>query len=199
MKITISNEILDNFVMKNHEFLTIQQFYNDMSGRQEYRLYSYLTTFFDNTTILDIGTCNGTSAVALSHNPSNKVISYDIVKQQYMGSTHVIHSKHNIKFNIKNVFDDLNEELVSKCKIVMIDIDHYETVEREIINRLKELKFSGLIILDDITNHPDPEINRCMNRLWNNIEGNKINVTKYGHWSGTGIIIMNSDIELELL
>ena len=76
----------------------------------------------------------------------------------------------------------------------MIDIDHYETIELEIINRLKELNFSGLIILDDITNHPDPQINICMNRLWDNIQDKKYDFTKYGHFSGTGIVVINCDI-----
>ena len=47
----------------------------------------------------------------------------------------------------------------------MIDIDHYETIETLIINKLKQLNFSGLIILDDITNHPDPVMNFCMNKF----------------------------------
>ena len=33
-----------------------------------------------------------------------------------------------------------------------------------------------------------------MNKLWDNLEYTKYDVTKYGHFSGTGIIIMNDDI-----
>ena len=91
----------------------------------------------------------------------------------------------------------MNEELIKKVKIVMIDIDHFEKLEREIIDRLKELNFSGLIILDDITKHPDPIINECMNRLFNNIKDTKYDFTKYGHWSGTGIVVINDDITFE--
>ena len=76
----------------------------------------------------------------------------------------------------------------------MIDIDHYETIETLIINRLKELNFSGLIILDDTTHHPDNLVNTCMNRLWNNIQDTKYDFKKYGHCSGTGIVVINFDI-----
>ena len=76
----------------------------------------------------------------------------------------------------------------------MIDIDHYETIETQIINRLKELDFSGLILLDDTTNHPDPVINKCMNRLWDNINESKFDFTQYGHFSGTGVVVMNDNI-----
>jgi hypothetical protein len=33
-----------------------------------------------------------------------------------------------------------------------------------------------------------------MNRLWDNIAEPKYDFTKYGHFSGTGIIVMNDDI-----
>ena len=142
---------------------------------------------------MDIGTFDGRSAIALSHNENNNVISYDICNH-INNNRHQIYTKKNISFNIKNVFDDLNAELIKNVKIVMIDIDHYETIETLIINKLKQLNFSGLIILDDITNHPDHVMNLCMNKLWNSITDTKYDFTKYGHWSGTGIIVMNDDI-----
>lgn len=197
MNIVITNTILDNFNLKNQDYLVSKDFYELKSGRQEYRLYSYLTTFFNNTTILDIGTCDGRSAVSLSHNETNTVISYDII-DVINNHQHKIYTKPNIVFKIKNVLEDLTADLLSKCKIIMIDIDHYETIEKQIIDRLYELNFSGIILLDDITNHPDQQINICMNRLWNNIQHKKYDVTRYGHWSGTGIILMNTDINLIL-
>lgn len=74
MIIPISNEILDKFPLKNQEFLVSKDLYEENSGKQEYRLYSYLSTFFNNTTILDIGTFNGRSAIALSHKDRKSVV-----------------------------------------------------------------------------------------------------------------------------
>jgi hypothetical protein len=196
MLIPISNKILDNFKLLNHEYLVDPTYYDSKSGVNEYRLYSYLTTFFNNITILDIGTLTGRSSIALSYNETNKVISYDI-HNHINNNNHPIYTKNNVSYNIKNVFDDLNEDFIKNVKIIMIDIDHYETIETLIINKLKELNFSGLIILDDTTNHPDPLINECMNRLWNNITDTKYDMTKYGHISGTGIIIINEDITFQ--
>ena len=193
MIIPISNKILEDFKLINHEYLVDKNYYDLKSGVQEYRLYSYLTTFFNNTTILDIGTLNGRSAIALSHNDTNKVISYDIINN-IKTNNHKIYSKINITFNIKNILNDLTEELIKDVKIIMIDIDHYEIIEKQIISKLNKLNFSGIIILDDITNHPDPYVNECMNKLWDNLEYTKYDVTQYGHFSGTGIIIMNDDI-----
>ena len=193
MNIPISNKILDEFSLKNHQYLPSPMYYDLKSGEQEYRLYSYLSTFFTNITILDIGTLNGRSAVALSHNETNTVLSYDI-EDHVKNPNHSLYSKRNIRFNIKNVLEDLNKELIEKTKIVMIDIDHYGTVELEILDKLKELNFSGIVLLDDITKHPDPKINRCMKTLWNSVQETKYDFTKYGHWSGTGVIVMNDTI-----
>jgi hypothetical protein len=37
-----------------------------------------------------------------------------------------------------------------------------------------------------------------MNKIWNTISFKKFDLTKYGHWSGTGIIDFDNNIELEL-
>jgi predicted O-methyltransferase YrrM len=197
MNIKLNNTELDNFTMKNFEYLVTPTYYNLKSGEQEYKLYSYLTTFFNETVILDIGTSHGTSAVALSHNINNKVISYDIV-DCIKNPNHIIYKKENIEFKIKNVLQDLNSDFLKNIKIIMIDIDHYGEMEQKIIEKLIELNFSGIVILDDAFNHPDHYINYCMKKLWDNIKTPKFNVTKYGHWSGTGIILMNTDINIIL-
>jgi predicted O-methyltransferase YrrM len=145
---------------------------------------------------LDVGTLTGRSAIALSHNNSNQVISYDI--NDYIGDiNHKLFTKSNIKFHLKDVFEDLTEDFVKKLSIVMIDVDHYETFERRLIDKLKELKFSGIIILDDITGHPDPKVKECMQRLWDGITDEKYDFTKYAHWSGTGVILINTDIQFK--
>ena len=79
IEILINNNILDNFILKNSEYLFHQDYYKNLSGTHEYRLYSYLSTFFNYTKILDIGTSYGRSAIALSHNELNNVITYDII------------------------------------------------------------------------------------------------------------------------
>ena len=96
---------------------------------------------------------------------------------------------------------DLRSYLELNCGyqiVTMIDIDHLEVVERKILQRLQQLKFSGLVLMDDITNHPDPVVKESMSRVWRSIKDTKYDVTKYGHWSGTGIVVMNSDITLTM-
>ena len=51
MIIQLSNEILDKFNLKNQDYLVNQKNYDMESGKQEYRLYSYLSSLFDDITI----------------------------------------------------------------------------------------------------------------------------------------------------
>jgi hypothetical protein len=195
IEILINNNILDNFILKNFEYLFHQDYYKGISGINEYRLYSYLSTFFNYTKIIDIGTSYGRSAIALSHNELNNVITYDIINH-INNDNHKIYSKKNIEFRIKNVLNDLNKDFISDCRLIIIDIDHFETIEKEILNKLEEIGFSGIIILDDIY-HPDPCMFEAMQRLWKNIKLPKFDITNYGHSSGTGLILMNcEDIHL---
>ena len=197
INIKISNEILDNFKLINHQYLVESYLYDFLSGQQEYRLYSYLSTFFNDCVILDIGTNQGRSAIALSYNQTNKIISYDITNQ-IENDNHIIYSKNNIQFKIKNVLDDLNSDFIKNIKIIMIDIDHYGNIEKDIINKLKELRYTGIILLDDI-HHPDDYMKKCMEELWESITLIKTDITKYGHYSGTGLINMSHSIVFEFI
>lgn len=196
IEIILNKIMLNNFELKNHEYLVDSTYYDDPCGKQEYRLYSYLSTFFQDSVILDIGTLCGRSAIALSHNESNKVISYNIRNQ--IPKNHKIYEKKNIEFRIGNVLHDLKPELISKAKIVMIDIDHYGHTEEKIIQQLEQSGFSGLIILDDI-DHPRADMKEAMKKLWKNIKLKKYDVTEFGHESGTGLILMNTKINIKLL
>lgn len=193
LTIKISNEILDNFELKGHEYLFHKKYYDFKSGVNEYRLYSYLTTFFSNATILDIGTFTGRSAIALSYNETNRVISYD-VEDHIKTHGHPIYTKSNVEFRIGDVLRDLTEDFIRTVKIVVIDMDHYGDIEKKILNRIKELGFKGLVVLNDITKHPDPTINRCMNQFWDSIEDPCYDMTDYGHCTGTGIVVIGDDI-----
>ena len=191
VEILINNQVLDQFEMKNLEYLYHKDYYLNLSGTHEYRLYSYLSTFFNNTIILDIGTSFGRSAIALSHNDKNKVITYDVY-DWIQNNNHKIYSKRNIEFRLKNIIEDLTEEFLRNCSLVIIDIDHFETMEKIIMDKLSECKFSGMILLDDIY-HPQKDMYKAMQSLWKNINIPKFDITKYGHSTGTGLILMNSD------
>ena len=192
--LVLNKKNLDNFELLNKEYLVETKYYDNPSGEQEYKLYSYITTLFNDITILDIGTHLGTSAVSLSHNENNKVISFDI-KNHINNFNHKIYEKKNIEFILDNVLNYLNEDTIKKIKIILIDINHVGYQETLILRKLISLKFSGIVILDDI-HHPNKLINIQMRKLWNNIKLPKFDLTKYGHSSGTGLLLINYDLNI---
>ena len=148
------------------------------AGQSEYRLYAWLSSQFDKSIILDVGTRTGGSALALSHNENNQVISYDLQEQ---GASQI--KKNNIEFKIQDFREDdsLNWDHVS---IIMLDVDPHDGVkEDEMMEFLEDKGLKGILLLDDIG--PQwPEVED----LWNRITYPKINVTEVGHLSGTGLV-----------
>ena len=148
------------------------------AGQSEYRFYAYLSTFFSNTTILDIGTRTGGSALALSYNPTNQVRSYDLIEQ---GASSI--EKENITWNIGDFMQD--EEIDwDNVSIVMIDVDpHDGSQERVMMDWLREKGWKGLLLHDDIgPGWPDIQL------MWDEIPEPKIDVTEIAHMSGTGLV-----------
>ena len=98
-------------------------FYED---NEHYKLLAYLSMFFENETIVDIGTYMGLSALAMSYNHKNVVITYDIVDnfERYKNEL-TVEKKDNIECRIKDCRDDV--ELFKNTNLVMLDVDPQNT------------------------------------------------------------------------
>ena len=140
--------------------------------------YDLLSTFskqFNKVKIYDIGTYKGLSAIALSSNQSNLIVSYDIgyyvtVKQPY-----------NVEFRIGSFYHD--REMLSS-PLIMFDIDPHDGLqEKKFVENLINIGYKGTVIFDDI------HLNDGMKDFWNSITQEKHDYTQYGHWSGTGIVL----------
>lgn len=154
-------------------------------GKSEYLLYCYLSDLFDNTIILDIGTGGGGSSKAFGFNLKNKVISYDLSKRRE------IPISPNIDYRIGQFTEDTNIDY-SHVSIIMIDVDPHDGLKEPImVDYLKSINWSGLLIFDDIrcicnccASHVFPELEK----YWNSLDEEKYDLTDVGHDSGTGLI-----------
>lgn len=150
-------------------------------GKEAYHLYAYLSTLFDDGVILDIGTLFGSSALALSYNLNNKVITYDV-------NVHNDHSYLSERSNItwKHVdFMSDNSILWEDIKMILIDTDHTGVQETEFMQFLIEKDWSGILLLDDI--HLNPQ----MEEFWSNFDDDiKVDLTDIAHSlpCGTGFV-----------
>jgi predicted O-methyltransferase YrrM len=93
-------------------------------GREHYKLLAYLSTLFNNSTIIDIGTHRGSSALALSYNPTNTVHTFDILDKV---ENHSIKARDNIRFHMDNLFEAEGQakwtETILKCPFLFLDRD----------------------------------------------------------------------------
>lgn len=189
MKIEIIKNDVMSLDIEHLKELALRKEDWQVAGRSEYRLYAYLSTFFNDSIILDIGTRYGGSALALSYNPKNQVISYDLVEQ---GAGMI--QKDNITWKIQNFMED--EELDwDKVKIVMIDVDpHDGKQERVMMDWLREKGWKGILLHDDIG--PEWPLTQSM---WNDIPEEKFDVTDMAHFCGTGIVNFGNAHDISII
>jgi hypothetical protein len=149
------------------------------TGPQPYKIYAYLSTMFNNTTILDIGTEWGNSALSLAYNPNNNVISYDI---EYKEADKI--NKDNINFKI---MDFMQDETIpwDNVSIIVIDVDPHDGIQEPVMLQfLKDKGWKGLLLLDDIG-----DMFQDMKHWFATIEDQKWELDHHiGHYSGTGVV-----------
>jgi hypothetical protein len=159
----------------------------DKTGREHYRLLASLSTLYNNSTIIDIGTHNSQNALALSFNDKNIVHTFDtIIKIEPNNKTRI---KENIKYHLEDMFDkdvrDKYEDLLLNSSIIFIDTHPHQGLnEYDMYFYLKDKGYKGIIIFDDIWYFKE-----MRNNLWYKIKHeHKYDLTEYGHWSGTGLV-----------
>jgi len=158
-----------------------QENFDAKPGKEAYRLYAYLSKTFNYKTILDIGTRFGNSALALSKNGRNKVISYNIVEE---GASEIV--KKNI---IWKIIDFRSDDTIdwAKVALILIDVDpHNGKLERQMLDHLSNIGWSGNIIIDNIRK------SSSMSAFWTSLpDEKKKDITEFGHGTGTGILEFN--------
>jgi len=152
-------------------------YYHYPSGKEHYRLLTYISKLYNGDFILDIGTDNGCSAIALSDNEKNTVKTFDVVNRK---EPNVI-TKDNIKFFLDDIFK--YEEVLKESRFIMVDTNNDGVFERKIYDKLKDINYKGLVLIDDI------HLNSEMKRFWESVPDEKFDLTIKGHSTGTGIII----------
>lgn len=184
----LKNNTFSNDIMKNYN-LFVAGINSDLTqpyGKEHYRLLSYLSTKFENQHLIDIGTHTGYSAYVLSYNPANIVDTFDIVDK---GIAPEIKNRKNIVYHYQDLFVHETRQpmsqLLLESPMIFLDVDpHNGIMEIGFYNYLFENHYKGLLVCDDIHYFED-----MRNNFWSKIPDQyKLDATKYGHWSGTGLI-----------
>jgi len=157
---------------------------------EHYKLLKYISSLYDNITILDLGTNTGESAIALAQNKTNKVITYDIEKKWNID----LSSESNIEFKLVDINSE-DIEVLKSAKIISLDIAHDGFQEKAFTDLLERIGYKGFLICDDIHNIYYPN----MNLWWKSINVEKYDVTKVGHHWGTGIVNYYEDNSIKII
>lgn len=158
-------------------------------GISDYPFYAYFSSLVNDTTILEIGTCNGGSATMMTHNRTNKVISYDIVKHNQVPSSEL----RGIEWRIGDFMqDDID---YSKIRLMSIDARHDGTSEAAMFKHLEKVWDGGLLWLDDINLGP-------MRVFWDAIDRERhecYDLSDIGHgYHGSGLVNFNKYYNLKI-
>lgn len=152
-----------------------RDYVNSPAGREHYRLLNWFSSLIKNEELVEIGVYKGCSGLALSQNVSNKVTGFDLLNNV----TCSMPSNYNL------IIDDYRSypDKIKKASLILYDTNHDGVLETQFINFIKEIKYKGMILFDDIF------LNDEMINFWKEMNCNFpcMNLTKLGHCTGTGI------------
>lgn len=160
---------------------------------EHYRLLAALVEVYRPKTVVEIGTYTGLSFLALSEKlePGAKLVTFDVIPYQKITPRILNESDFNSKTRLQIVGDLSNDALLSQyesllkeCDLLFVDGPKngiFEARFWEMLLTKKYLKKGCRIIFDDI---------RLLKMLtfWKNIKLPKIDLTSFGHYTGTGIV-----------
>jgi hypothetical protein len=154
-------------------------------GAEHHSLLSFLAAQLPaGSKVVDLGTLFGASALALAHGlPSGRIITYDI-RDNIPRGVESIRQVPNIEFRVRDGIIDSGSYL--DARLILLDVDPHDGIqERVFIERMIEAGFTGIVVCDDIY------CNAAMTAFWNWIPIEKHDVTRFGHISGTGIVVFD--------
>jgi len=186
--ITLNHAVIDSFdlsqLQKYTSWHTNTQYFNLSPGKEHYKLLAFFSKTMTCPTLIDVGTYLGYSAIAMSYDSSKVVYSFDVCNNIPENNFFTVKDVRSIRLSTEPYLDKL-EELVKHTDFILLDIDHTGTFEKTFLDKLREINYKGILMMDDI------HLNDEMKAVWNSISERKYDISKYGHWSGTGLVVFD--------
>ena len=167
-------------------------YYLDIWPGEHYRLLAGFIKTIKPKLVIEIGTATGLSALALlKFLPSNsRVITFDIIPWQTIPEA--VLKEEDFKDGCleqrlgnladPNIFSN-NKNILEKADLIFCDGPKDCIFEQSFLDNMDKLNFanSPLLILDDIKVWN-------MLKIWRNIKKPKLDLSSFGHWTGTGLV-----------
>ncbi len=164
----------------------------DIWPGEHYKLLTGLVSVLRPKTVIEIGTATGTSALAMkSALPDDgRLITFDLFPWRAHPGT-VLLDDDFADGRLEQRFDDLstpagwraNAELLQRAELIFVDAKHDGYQERAFLRGFEEvgLRNAPIVVFDDIRVWK-------MLAFWQELDRPKLDVTSFGHWSGTGLV-----------
>jgi predicted O-methyltransferase YrrM len=165
---------------------------------EHYRLLAGICATLKPKTVVEIGTASGLSALALlSELPSgSRLVTFDILPWDYKGPEAwggevLLRAEDFANGRLSQFVGDLSNDatfekhraLLEQADFLFVDGPKDGVFEQQFLDRLGSVRFATppLVMFDDV---------RLWNmvRIWKNVRRPKLDLTSFGHWSGTGLI-----------
>ncbi len=172
---------------------TKQGNYLDVWPGEHYKLLSGIVQTLKPKLVIEIGTEKGLSALCMKKYllPGTKLATFDLIDwKKYPGGAHLKETDFADK-SLVQYTDDLSSkeglkkhaELLKNADLIFLDAAKDGTQEQMFIDNFKTIDFVNdpILIFDDI---------RLWNmlKIWRDIPLFKLDITSFGHWSGTGLV-----------
>jgi len=167
------------------------KFFNVYPG-EHYRLIKSIVALLEPKLVVEVGTYTGMGTLALMQGNNAPVHTFDIIAWDKF-KTHLTPEMFETRVtqHISDLSDpkefEKHRNVLNAANIIFLDAPKDGQFEPKFMELLKTLdkKENRLLIIDDI---------KVMNMvsLWFNITYPKLDLTSFGHWSGTGLVDLSN-------
>jgi predicted O-methyltransferase YrrM len=159
---------------------------------EHYRLLAALVKLLQPKRVLEVGTFRGLSALALKRflPSAGKIVTFDVIPWDSFPDSCLRpddFADDRLRQQIGDLSDaavfKLHRTLIQETELLFVDGPKDGVFERKLLQHLETVDFHKplLVVMDDI---------RFWNMLaiWQDTARPKLDLTSFGHWSGTGLI-----------
>lgn len=159
---------------------------------EHYRLLAGLVSCLQPKTIVELGTATGMSALAMKSTlgQDGTIVTFDLLPWNGYPRG-VLRHEDFADGRLEQRLEDLstptgwraNTELLRSAELIFVDAKHDGAQERDFVRGFEEvgLDSAPVVVFDDI------RVWRMLG-FWQEVARPKLDLTSFGHWSGTGLV-----------
>jgi len=166
----------------------LQNSFADIWPGEHYKLLAAFMQVLKPELVIEIGTATGLSALSMLPYFSGRLVTFDV--KDWTSYPNTVLKKSDFG-RMQQIVADLSNPLVfeqyrpllAQSSFIFIDATHDGALEKILLDLLATISFktAPFILFDDIKVW-------TMLKMWREIRFPKLDLTSFGHWSGTGVV-----------